>query len=61
MVRDSGSGGYVHDGRDDSRQEVVDVPDERLSRHELDEVYNLALGAVTEVTDVDLTGLDEQS
>ncbi|MFG1884546.1 hypothetical protein [Micromonospora sp. NPDC049102] len=58
MVRVCDSGGYVHDGRDDSRQEVVDVPDERLSRHE---VYNLALGAVTEVTDVDLTGLDEQS
>ncbi|MET8363130.1 PfkB family carbohydrate kinase [Micromonospora sp. NPDC005194] len=44
VMRDSGSGGYVHDRRGGSRQEVVDVPGDRLSRHELDELYNLALG-----------------
>ncbi|MFC0504098.1 PfkB family carbohydrate kinase [Micromonospora costi] len=45
VVRDSGgSGGYVHDRREGSRQEIVDVPGQPLSRHELDELYNLALG-----------------
>ena len=44
VARDSGSGGYVHDRRDGSRQEIADVPGQPLSRHELDELYNLALG-----------------
>ncbi|MER7164687.1 PfkB family carbohydrate kinase [Micromonospora sp. NPDC000207] len=42
--RHSTNGGYVHDRRDGSRQEIVDVTGERLTRHELDELYNLALG-----------------
>ncbi|AEB46640.1 1-phosphofructokinase family hexose kinase [Micromonospora maris] len=42
--RDSGgSGGYVHDRRGGTRREIVDVPGQPLSRHELDELYNLAL------------------
>ncbi|MEU5567772.1 PfkB family carbohydrate kinase [Micromonospora musae] len=44
VVRDSGCGGYVHDRREGTRQEIVDVPGQPLSRHELDELYNLALG-----------------
>ncbi|MEH0821014.1 MULTISPECIES: 1-phosphofructokinase family hexose kinase [unclassified Micromonospora] len=42
--RDSGSGGYVHDRRDGARHEIVDVAGAPLSRHELDELYNLSLG-----------------
>ncbi|MFR9774823.1 1-phosphofructokinase family hexose kinase [Micromonospora sp. MS34] len=45
VVRDSGgSGGYVHDRRAGSRREIVDVTGHPLSRHELDELYNLTLG-----------------
>ncbi|RIV38074.1 phosphofructokinase [Micromonospora radicis] len=45
VTRDSGgSGAYVHDRREGTRQEVVDVAGQPLSRHELDELYNLALG-----------------
>ncbi|MEU6023597.1 PfkB family carbohydrate kinase [Micromonospora sp. NPDC047134] len=44
VARDSGgSGGYVHDRREGSRREIIDVPGQPLSRHELDELYNLAL------------------
>ncbi|MGW4461682.1 1-phosphofructokinase family hexose kinase [Micromonospora sp. NPDC004704] len=42
--RDSSSGGYVHDRRDGRRDEIVDVPGHALNRHELDDLYNLALG-----------------
>jgi 1-phosphofructokinase len=44
VLRESSSGGYVHDRRDGTRQEIADVPGHPLSRHELDELYNLALG-----------------
>ncbi len=45
VTRDSGgSGGYVHDRREGTRQEIVDVTGQPFSRHELDELYNLALG-----------------
>ncbi|MCZ7418340.1 PfkB family carbohydrate kinase [Verrucosispora sp. WMMA2121] len=45
VARDSGgTGGYVHDRREGTRREVVDVIGQPLSRHELDELYNLALG-----------------
>lgn len=40
---ESSSGGYVHDRRDGSRQEVADVVGQPLSRHDMDEVYALAL------------------
>ncbi|MFI6762518.1 1-phosphofructokinase family hexose kinase [Micromonospora sp. NPDC050417] len=42
--RDSSSGGYVHDRRDGRRDEIVDVPGHPLTRHELDDLYNLTLG-----------------
>ncbi|MFC6022782.1 1-phosphofructokinase family hexose kinase [Plantactinospora solaniradicis] len=42
--RESSSGGYVHDRRDGARQEIASVPGHPLNRHELDELYNLALG-----------------
>ncbi|MEO3748004.1 PfkB family carbohydrate kinase [Plantactinospora sp. B5E13] len=42
--RESSSGGYVHDRRNGSRDEIASVPGHPLSRHELDELYNLALG-----------------
>ncbi|MEE6307081.1 PfkB family carbohydrate kinase [Plantactinospora veratri] len=41
--RESSSGGYVHDRRDGNRQEIASVPGHPLARHELDELYNLAL------------------
>lgn len=42
--RESTSGGYVHDRRNGERQEIASVPGHALSRHELDDLYNLALG-----------------
>jgi 1-phosphofructokinase len=42
--RDSSSGGYLHDQRSGSLREIADVPGEPLTRHEMDELYNLALG-----------------
>ncbi|MEV4756383.1 PfkB family carbohydrate kinase [Micromonospora sp. NPDC049559] len=42
--RESSSGGYVHDNRSAEPAEIADVPGHPLSRHELDELYNLALG-----------------
>ncbi|HEX7745864.1 MAG TPA: PfkB family carbohydrate kinase [Micromonosporaceae bacterium] len=41
--RESNSGGYVHDRRGGRRDVVADVPGRPLSRHELDELYGLAL------------------
>ncbi|WP_422773858.1 1-phosphofructokinase family hexose kinase [Plantactinospora sp. WMMC1484] len=41
--RESSSGGYVHDRRDGKRHEVAAATGHPLSRHELDELYNLAL------------------
>ena len=42
--RESSSGGYVHDRRGGSRNEIASVSGHPLTRHELDELYNLALG-----------------
>lgn len=36
-------GAYVHDRRDGSRSEMVEMPPDALSRHELDDLYELAL------------------
>ena len=41
--REHGSGWYVHDRRGGSRQEIAERPGSPLSRHELDELYNLTL------------------
>jgi 1-phosphofructokinase len=43
VMRDHGSGWYVHDRRGGSRQEIAERPGTSLSRHELDELYNLTL------------------
>lgn len=37
------NGAYVHDRRDGSRDEMIEMLPEALSRHELDDVYELAL------------------
>ncbi len=37
------NGAYVHDRRDGRRDEVVRMPADALSRHELDDLYELAL------------------
>ncbi|ASO21890.1 1-phosphofructokinase [Actinoalloteichus hoggarensis] len=37
------NGGYVHDRRGGVRREIVDAPGEPLSRHELDDLYELSL------------------
>ncbi|MGI5214517.1 1-phosphofructokinase family hexose kinase [Plantactinospora sp. CA-290183] len=42
--RESSSGGYVHDRRDGTRTEIAEATGHPLTRHELDELYNLALG-----------------
>lgn len=44
VLRETANGGYVHDRRDGARHVVADVPGHPLTRHELDELYNLALG-----------------
>jgi 1-phosphofructokinase len=43
VTRESGSGWYVHDRRGGDRSEVAAQPGAPLSRHELDELYGLAL------------------
>ncbi|GAA4451732.1 1-phosphofructokinase family hexose kinase [Phytohabitans houttuyneae] len=43
VTREATSGGYVHDRRDGSRTEIADVPGEPLGRHDLDELYSMAL------------------
>ena len=43
VVRETGSGWYLHDRRGGSRHEIAARPGAPLSRHELDELYNLAL------------------
>ncbi|KHD79225.1 phosphofructokinase [Actinoplanes utahensis] len=41
--RDAGSGWYVHDRRDGSRDTVAEFPGDPLGRHDLDELYSTAL------------------
>jgi 1-phosphofructokinase len=43
IPRESGSGWYVHDRRDGKRREIAEQPGSPFTRHELDELYNLAL------------------
>ena len=43
VPRETGSGWYVHDRRDGSRRAIAEQPGAPLTRHELDELYNLAL------------------
>jgi 1-phosphofructokinase len=41
--RGSTSGGYVHDRRAGRREQIADMPGQPLNRHEIDELYGLAL------------------
>jgi 1-phosphofructokinase len=43
VPRETGSGWYVHDRRGGSREEIAERPGSPLTRHELDELYSLAL------------------
>ena len=43
VQRETGSGWYVHDRREGTRREIAERPGTPLTRHELDELYNLAL------------------
>ena len=43
VTRETGSGWYVHDRRGGSRHEIAERPGAPLTRHELDELYSLAL------------------
>jgi 1-phosphofructokinase len=43
VPRETGSGWYVHDRRAGTRHEIAERPGAPLTRHELDELYNLAL------------------
>ncbi len=43
VPRRSGTGWYVHDRRDGSRNEVAEHPGDPLDRHDLDELYTVAL------------------
>lgn len=42
------NGGYVHDRREGQRDEIANVPSARLTRHEVDELYGLALVSALE-------------
>jgi 1-phosphofructokinase len=43
VPRESGSGWYVHDRRDGQRRSLAEIAGTPFTRHELDELYNLAL------------------
>ncbi|MEU4240945.1 PfkB family carbohydrate kinase [Actinoplanes sp. NPDC026619] len=43
VPRESGSGWYVHDRRDGQRRSLAEIAGAPFTRHELDELYNLAL------------------
>jgi 1-phosphofructokinase len=43
IKRESGTGWYVHDRRSGARRELAEDPGTPLSRHELDELYSIAL------------------
>ncbi len=50
------SGAYVHDRRSGERTEVADSPGQRLTRHDLDELYTTTLAAALEQGNCVLTG-----
>lgn len=56
------NGAYVHDRRGGDRVEIAEAPAEPLSRHELDHLYSLTLGAAVDAGAVVLSGpADDQS
>jgi 1-phosphofructokinase len=55
------SGGYIHDRRGGERRSIVEVPSPKLSRHEMDDLYNLTLTHGLRSSVTVLTGaVDEQ-
>jgi len=50
------SGAYVHDRRSGERTEVADAPGQRLTRHDVDELYTTTLAAALEQGNCVLTG-----
>ncbi len=52
----SPNGGYLHDRRGGDRREIANAPSARLTRHEQDDLYNMALVATLECGLVVLTG-----
>lgn len=56
IERDAGSGGYVHDRRGGSREELVDLPGAPLSRHDMDELYAITLAEGLDATVCVLSG-----
>src|SRR5690606_16170887 len=55
------NGGYIHDRRSGERRDLVDIPPPDLSRHEVDDLYNLVLEEASEATVVVLTGMRSPS
>ncbi|GIF80314.1 1-phosphofructokinase family hexose kinase [Catellatospora bangladeshensis] len=51
------NGAYVHDRRDGQRREVAEAPGRPLSRHEQDELYNVALAEGLRAKVAVLTGV----
>jgi len=56
VTREATSGGYVHDRRDGSRDEVAEVGGEPLNRHELDDLYSVTIAAAMEAPVAVLSG-----
>lgn len=54
------NGGYIHDRRGGEREEVVDTRSPTLTRHETDDLYNIAIVEGLEAGVVVLTGAKEE-
>ncbi|ERG64856.1 hypothetical protein L332_10430 [Agrococcus pavilionensis RW1] len=56
IERDAIGPAYVHDGRDDDREPIVEAEGEPLARHELDALYSAALSEAPKADLVILSG-----
>ena len=54
------NGGYVHDRRSGKREPIVEVKSPRISRHELDDLYNTTLTASLDAGVLVLTGSPDE-
>lgn len=61
VTREATSGGYVHDRREGSRDEIAEVAGEALSRHELDDLYSITLAAALQSPVAVLSGPADHS
>ncbi|ONI78118.1 phosphofructokinase [Actinosynnema sp. ALI-1.44] len=50
------NGAYVHDRRDGSRSEIAEMPPDALSRHELDDLYEMTVVAALQAGTAVLSG-----